>query len=65
MDRQVRRSRIEPANPRLCVGTQRRLPSISRSSYYHEPQGENVANLGLMRNIDTQFLETPFFGAQQ
>jgi putative transposase len=65
MDRQVRRSMIEPANPRLSVGVQCRLLSISRSSYYYEPQGENAVNLGLMRKIDQQFLETPFFGVQQ
>jgi putative transposase len=56
---------IEPANPRLSVGEQCRLLSISRSSYYYEPQGENAVNLGLMRKIDKQFLETPFFGVQQ
>lgn len=56
---------IEPVNPRLSVGAQCRLLSISRSSYYYEPQGENAVNLGLMRKIDKQFLETPFFGVQQ
>jgi putative transposase len=56
---------IEQANPRLSVGAQCRLLSISRSSYYYEPQGENAVNLGLMRIIDKQFLETPFFGVQQ
>jgi putative transposase len=56
---------IEPTHPRLSVGAQCRLLSISRSSYYYEPQGENAVNLGLMRKIDKQFLETPFFGVQQ
>jgi putative transposase len=56
---------IEPTHPLLSVGAQCRLLSISRSSYYYEPQGENAVNLGLMRKIDKQFLETPFFGVQQ
>jgi putative transposase len=56
---------IEPSNPQLTIATQCRLLSISRSSYYYEPQGENVVNLALMRKIDKQFLETPFFGVQQ
>ncbi|MGQ2905454.1 MAG: hypothetical protein ACT6RL_06005 [Neoaquamicrobium sediminum] len=29
------------------------------------PKGETEQNLGLMRRIDEQFLETPFFGVQQ
>lgn len=56
---------IEPSNPQLTIATQCRLLSISRSSYYYEAQGENVVNLALMRKIDKQFLETPFFGVQQ
>ena len=56
---------IEPAHPQLSAGAQCCLLSISRSSYYYEPRGESAMNLGLMRNIDKQFLETPFFGVQQ
>ena len=39
--------------------------SISRSSFYYKPKGETEQNLGLMRRIDEQFLETPFFGVRQ
>ncbi len=41
------------------------LVSISRSSFYYEGQGESPLNLRLMRVIDEQFLETPFFGSRQ
>ena len=51
---------IERAHPKLSVGAQCRLLSISRSSFYHAPQGETAMNLDLMRLIDQQFLETPF-----
>ncbi|MQY42640.1 IS3 family transposase, partial [Epibacterium sp. SM1969] len=56
---------VEPANTDLSIGKQRRLLSISRSSFYYRPKGETAMNLMLMRQIDEQFLETPFFGVRQ
>ncbi len=56
---------IEPDHPALSIGMQCRLLSISRSSFYYEPQGETELNLALMLLIDKQFLETPFYGVQQ
>ena len=56
---------IERTHPKLSVGVQCQLLSISRSSFYYAPQGETEMNLTLMRLIDRQFLETPFYGAQQ
>ncbi len=56
---------IERDHPDLSVGKQCALLSISRSSFYYEPEGETELNLGLMRKIDEQFLETPFFGVRQ
>ena len=40
---------IEPNLPGLSVGKQCALLSISRSSFYYTPKGENEQNLGLMR----------------
>ncbi|WP_425358950.1 IS3 family transposase [Antarcticimicrobium luteum] len=65
VDRQVRRKMVEPANPDLSIGKQCKLLSISRSSFYYQPKGETALNLMLMRQIDEQFLETPFFGVRQ
>lgn len=56
---------IEPNLPNLSVGKQCALLSISRSSFYYEPKGETDMNLGLMRKVDKQFLETPFYGVRQ
>ena len=56
---------IEPGNPDLSIGKQCKLLSISRSSFYYQPKGETALNLALMRQIDEQFLETPFFGVRQ
>ncbi|WP_434802922.1 IS3 family transposase [Paracoccus albus] len=60
-----RRGMIERHHPQLSVGAQCRLLSISRSSFYYAPRGESVVNLALMRLIDRQFLETPFYGVRQ
>ncbi len=56
---------IEPAHPRLSIVRQCRLVSISRSAYYGPVRGESSLNLGLMRLIDEQFLETPWYGSRQ
>jgi putative transposase len=56
---------IEPGHPDLSIGKQCALLSISRSSFYYVPKGESEMNLALMRQIDEQFLETPFFGVRQ
>ena len=56
---------IEPAHPDLSIGQQCALLSIPRSSFYYTPQGETELNLSLMRLIDLQFLDTPFFGVRQ
>jgi len=56
---------IEPNLQGLSVGKQCALLSISRSSFYYEPKGETQLNLDLMRLIDKQFLETPFYGVRQ
>ena len=56
---------IEPANANRSIGKQCKLLSISRSSFYYEPKGESEMNLDLMRVIDKQFLETPFYGVRQ
>lgn len=56
---------VEPTHPRLSVVRQCLLLGISRSSFYYEAIGESPFNLDLMRIIDEQFLETPFFGSRQ
>ncbi len=56
---------IEPGHPSLSVARQCKLVSISRSGFYYQPVGETAENLGLMRSIDAQFLETPWHGSRQ
>jgi putative transposase len=56
---------IEPGHPQLSVVRQCELVSISRSGFYYQPTGETPLNLMLMRLIDEQFLETPWYGSRQ
>ncbi len=56
---------IERDHPRLSIGRQCKLVSIARSSFYFAGKGESPFNLELMRVIDEQFLDTPWYGARQ
>jgi putative transposase len=56
---------IEPGHLRLSIVRQCELASISRSSFYREPTVESEQALRLMRLIDEQFLETPWYGSRQ
>lgn len=60
-----RREMIEPEHPRLSITRQCALVSLSRSSHYGPGKGEPAENLDLMRRIDEQFLETPWYGGRQ
>ena len=56
---------IDANHLKLSLARQCRLVSMARSSYYYEGSGESELNLELMRLLDEQFLETPFYGSRQ
>jgi putative transposase len=56
---------VTSSHPRLSIARQCELVDISRSSYYYQGKGENPLNLELMRVIDEQFMETPWYGSRQ
>jgi putative transposase len=60
-----RKSLVEPKHSRLGIARQCELLAINRSTYYYQPTGENALNLELMRLIDEQHMETPWYGARQ
>jgi putative transposase len=60
-----RRQMIDLEHPQLSVVRQCELVAISRSGFYYQPAGETLLNLELMRLIDRQFLETPWYGSRQ
>jgi putative transposase len=61
----ARRRELVAPDHALPVVRQCELLSISRSGFYYAPCGERAVNLGLMRLIDEQFMETPFYGSRQ
>ncbi len=65
MSRGERKVMIRRDAPELSLSRQCRLLSISRSSFYYAPKGENPENLALMRRIDELFLKYPFYGSRQ
>ncbi len=56
---------VDSKHPDLSITRQCELLEISRGSLYYRPKGESLLNLKLMRLIDKQFLETPFYGSRQ
>lgn len=60
-----RRAWIAPEDDRLSITEQCALLELPRSTYYHAGQGESKENLRLMRQIDEQYLKTPFFGSRR
>ncbi len=49
----------------MSLRRQCELLGLGRSSYYYEPVPESAANLALMRQIDEQYLATPFYGSRR
>jgi len=60
-----RRQMVTSGHSQLSIVRQCELLSISRSGFYCQPAGEMPLNLDLMRLIDAQFLETPWYGSRQ
>jgi putative transposase len=56
---------IELNHPRLSVRRQCELMGLSRSSVYYQPACETAENLHLMRQMDEQYLKTPFYGSRR
>ena len=56
---------IEARHPALSITWQCALIGISRSAWYGPGQSKSPLNLALMKLINTQFVETPFFGSRQ
>ena len=52
---------IDSNHSELSISRQCGLVSISRSTFYYDGLGESELTLELMRRIDEQFLETPFY----
>jgi putative transposase len=60
-----RRAMIEPERSQLSIARQCALVGIGRSTFYRTPVPETAENVALMRLLDEQFLETPWYGTRQ
>lgn len=60
-----RRQKVVKSHPRLSLEKQCELLEIHRSGLYYKPKGESPLNLDLMKSIDRQYLEHPYFGVQR
>ena len=56
---------VDRDHPVLSIVRQCELVSVNRSGLYYESGGETALNLALMRLIDAQFMETPWYGSRQ
>jgi len=56
---------IDVHRPNLSVARQCQLVGMARSSFYYRAKGESAFNLMLMREIDEQYLQTPWYGSRQ
>ena len=65
LTRKARRTWIEPEHAHLSIIRQCELLGLSRSTWYYQPREETSENLALMRRIDAQYLETPFYGSRR
>ena len=53
---------LEPDNAAFSLRQQCGLLGINRSSLYYQPLGESEENLLLMRLLDEQYTQTPYYG---
>ena len=56
---------MDRQHPSLSVLRQCTLLSISRSSVYYQPVKTSQENLKLMKLIDWQYLDWPFYGSRR
>ena len=49
----------------MSVRRQCQLLGLHRATFYREPAAESSANLALMRRIDEQYMQTPFYGSRR
>ena len=60
-----RRQMVDREHPKLPIVRQCALLGVSRSTLYYRPKEASEADLSLMREMDRQHLETPFYGSRR
>ena len=62
MTLEQKRKAVEPGHKKIPVYRQCELLRLNRSSLYYKPCGDSQYNEQLMKLIDEQYIETPFYG---
>ena len=65
MSRERRQEMVDCEHPALSTVRQCALLAISRSSAYYQARGPSQMDLALMKQIDQQYLSTPFYGSRR
>lgn len=60
-----RRQKVVKSHPRLSLVQQCKILNIHRSGLYYKPKSESLLNLRIMKDIDVQFLEHPYYGVER
>ncbi len=58
----MRRELVEPDNEQISVARQCQLLGLNRTGLYYRGKPESVEDGELMRLIDEQYTNTPFYG---
>ena len=61
----LRRRMVDREHPSLSITRQCPLVGVNRSGLYYRPRGTSEKDLALMRAMDRQYLETPFYGSRR
>jgi putative transposase len=62
---EAKRALIEPGHPQLSLRRQCALLGLARSGVYYQPVSERAEDVQLMRLLDAQYTETPFYGVRR
>jgi putative transposase len=65
LSRDAKRGLIEPEHPQISIVRQCELLGLPRATYYYHVQGESTENLQLMRLLDEQYTQTPYYGVRR
>jgi putative transposase len=60
-----RKQLVDKGYRRLSITKQCALLELNRSSLYYQPVAETAENLAIMRQLDQQYLDTPFYGVER
>lgn len=60
-----RKAMVDSSDQVLSITSQCDLLGLCRSSFYYKAVGESEENLAIMRYLDEQYFETPFYGVER